>query len=79
MRVDNRKVKILNTPIIHLEGHTNDSKVVRYSEYFKSLFYFLKKYNFSKKNLSKLSIYYTGSKKCLNLVDEDLKNKNGGS
>lgn len=75
MRVDKRKVKILNTPIIHLEGHTNDSKIVRYSEYFKSLFYFLKKYNFSKKKFIRTLYLIHWIKKCLNLVDEDLKNK----
>jgi hypothetical protein len=75
MRVENRKVKILDLSIIHLEGHTTSSSIERHTEYFNSVFYYLKKYNFSKKTFVKIFYQIYCIKNIFNLIDEDLKNK----
>jgi len=75
MRVENRKVKILDLPIIHLEGHTTSSSVERHVEYFNSVFYYLEKYNFSNKDFIKTFYRNYDLKKLLNLIDNDLLNK----
>ena len=75
MRIENRKVKILDLSIIHLEGHTTSSSVERHIEYFNSVFYYLEKYNFSKKDFIKIFYRIYDLKKLLNLIDNDLLNK----
>ena len=75
MRIENRKVKILDLPIIHLEGHTTSSSDERHVEYFNSVFYYLEKYNFSKKDFIKTFYRIYDLKKLLNLIDNDLLNK----
>ena len=75
MRVENRKVKILDLSIIHLEGHTTSSSIERHIEYFNSVFYYLKKYDFSKKTFVKIFYQIYFIKNIFNLINEDLKNK----
>lgn len=47
-RLKNRKVIIMDIPIIHLEGHGEPNSINRHYEYFKSLFYYFEKHGFSK-------------------------------
>lgn len=55
-RIPDREVFISKNRIIHLEGHGEVVSVLRYSEYLKSLNYYLEKYNISKR-LWRLHMY----------------------
>jgi GT2 family glycosyltransferase len=75
IRIKERKVKILNLPIIHLEGHTTQVSIERHIEYLKSTFYYLNKHNFSKLKFIQNFYILFHLKKRLNLLDSDMINK----
>ena len=74
MRINNRKVRFLNIPIIHLEGHTTAISVARHKEYFKSAFYHLNKHGLNVHDfIRRFMILYNLKKLCgrLDNVTED--------
>jgi N-acetylglucosaminyl-diphospho-decaprenol L-rhamnosyltransferase len=49
-RIPSRKIKLLNMPVLHFEGHTTKNSEVRFVNYLESSTYYFKKYNINSRS-----------------------------